>query len=507
VPVISLPDRPSLEHLKNEAKTLQRRVRAGSARAVALVREFHPQFGSVSQDDPRLAAFSRSDAQLVVSRRYGFPSWPRLREQLDVRARYSRYPDADPATADAADAEPLADRFLRLACLNYAGFHEDRLRQAGQLLAERPDIATASIWASAAVGEYEHVSELLSDDPGLVGRQGGPFRWEPLLYAAYSRVPDPAAERSTLEVARRLLAAGADPNAGYLWHGLPCPFTALTGAFGRGEGAPPAHPQAVELASLLLESGADPNDAQALYNCGLQSPPDDDWYLRLLLRYGLGRRVSGPWQARLGTALPSPAELLDQELRKAASDDTPDRARLLLAHGADPASYGTGDPSDGDRNSWEIATFTGHAEVLAVLSEAAEPPEPDPVHVFLGACMSGDDGTVQRMLTADPGLTGAAFAMAPDVIVRAVEEHRPAAVRLLVQVGFDVNQRRRYGAPCTPLHEAAWSGDLEMISLLLGLGADPRIRDRLYDGTPAGWASYNGQDEAAAYLEALEPSG
>ncbi len=507
MPATALPDRPSLEHLKNEAKTLQRRVRARSAGAIALVREFHPEFGPAGQDDPRLAAFSRSDAQLVVARRYGFASWPRLREYLDVREQYSRYPDDEAAAAGAASAEPLADSFLRLACLNYAGFDSGRLTQAGRLLAEHPEIATASIWASAAAGEYEHVSALLAGDPGLVSRQGGPFRWEPLLYAAYSRVPGPAAGRSTLEVARRLLAAGADPNAGYLWHGLPCPFTALTGAFGRGEGAPPAHPQAVELAKLLLDAGADPNDAQALYNCGLQSPPEDDWYLRLLLRYGLGKRVSGPWQARLGNALPSPAELLDQELRKAASDDTPDRARLLLAHGADPASYGTGDPSDGDRNSWEIATFTGHADVLAALSEAAEPPEPDPLHVFLGACMRGDEPAVRQMLAADEGLTAAAIAMAPDVIVRAAEEHRPAAVRLLARLGFKVNRRRRYGAPCTALHEAAWSGDMEMIRLLVELGANPRIRDRMYDGTPAGWARYNGQDEAAEYLEALEQSG
>ena len=32
-----------------------------------------------------------------------------------------------------------------------------------------------------------------------------------------------------LGAARTLLQAGADPNAGYLWHGLPTPFTVLTG--------------------------------------------------------------------------------------------------------------------------------------------------------------------------------------------------------------------------------------------------------------------------------------
>src|SRR6185437_9110723 len=117
----------------------------------------------------------------------------------------------------------------------------------------------------------------------------------------------------------------------------PSPFTALTGAFGRGEGGSPAHPQAAELATLLLAAGADASDSQALYNCGLQSPPDSDEYLRLLLRYGLGTGTGGPWHERLAPAHPSPRQSLDDELIKAVSKDLPDRVALLLEHGADPA--------------------------------------------------------------------------------------------------------------------------------------------------------------------------
>jgi hypothetical protein len=36
----SLPRRPSLEHLRNEARALQRRVRAGDPAALARAREF-----------------------------------------------------------------------------------------------------------------------------------------------------------------------------------------------------------------------------------------------------------------------------------------------------------------------------------------------------------------------------------------------------------------------------------------------------------------------------------
>ena len=64
--------------------------------------------------------------------------------------------------------------------------------------------------------------------------KGGPLDWEPLLYACYSRMDGARTDWSTLEVARLLLAHGADPNAGFLW-GANYVFTALTGAFGEGE--------------------------------------------------------------------------------------------------------------------------------------------------------------------------------------------------------------------------------------------------------------------------------
>lgn len=43
MPTRELPENPNLEHLKNEAKALQRRVRSGDGGALDLVREFHPR--------------------------------------------------------------------------------------------------------------------------------------------------------------------------------------------------------------------------------------------------------------------------------------------------------------------------------------------------------------------------------------------------------------------------------------------------------------------------------
>ena len=72
----------------------------------------------------------------------------------------------------------------------------------------------------------------------LARKEGGPFKWEPLMYLAYARHDSAVSESRVVDSARILLEHGADPNVGYLWHGLPSPFTALTGTFGEGELGP-----------------------------------------------------------------------------------------------------------------------------------------------------------------------------------------------------------------------------------------------------------------------------
>ena len=106
-----LPADPSLEHLRNQAKTLLKN--ADDPQARAFVRMYHP-------DPP--AELKLADAQLIVARAYGFASWPKLRAHLDVIARYTSSPHKAPPSADGAD------EFLRLACLTYS----TTIRRAGR---------------------------------------------------------------------------------------------------------------------------------------------------------------------------------------------------------------------------------------------------------------------------------------------------------------------------------------------------------------------------------------
>ncbi|WP_211261314.1 ankyrin repeat domain-containing protein [Pseudonocardia acaciae] len=408
--------------------------------------------------------------------------------------RYTRAPHREPVH----EAGP--DRLLRLACLTYAD--EDtpaRLDEARRLLATNPELATANIHTMAAVGEVAAAAVALADDPSLANAEGGPFDWPPLLYLAYSRLDGPG--QDTLGVARLLLVNGADPNAGYLWEGLPSPFTALTGALGGGESDQPPHQHELALTRLLLEAGADANDSQALYNRAFAGPGEDrnDW-LELLLAHGLGRGSGGPWHQRMGPMHPTPAKLLQDALLHAAAEGLPNRVRLLLTAGVDVHGLGTEHPITAGWDAYELAMLSGNMEVAGLLREAGARAG-DPMLEFVARCMRGDRDGATRLLADDPSLTERAVAAHPALVCRAAELGRLDAVRLLASLGFAVNPA---GAR-TPLHEAAWRGDLPMVRALLELGADPDAEDAEHRATPSGWAEYNEQREVVEYLASHTP--
>jgi ketosteroid isomerase-like protein len=499
VPPRGLPGNANLEQLKKGAKSFQRAVRAGDAGAAEVVREFHPRLAEAQPGSPQLNGFTRTDAQLVIARQFGFASWPKLKAHLEFVARYARSPHQQPVGEPLTDDQAIIDEFLRLACLNYGDDDPDRFRRAELLLREHDWLARASIHTIAATGEVDAARDLLDRDPSDASLLGGPHGWEPLLYLTYSRVPlGPG--RSGVAVARLLLEHGADPNAGYLWEGLIPPFTALTGALGGGGGLP-MHEEEFELARLLLQAGADANDGQALYNQGWGPHPGEDW-LELLFEFGLGAGDGGPWRRLLGERQDSPRKMLEDLLIAAASHGLTDRVRGLLARGVDPEGRETKHPIYRGRSPVQEAALNGHMDIVSLLVDAGASWEHDQVDELIATAMSGDPAGVERLLAADPGLRERAIERCPDQLVRAAEQNSYDAVAALIDLGFDVNARSR----TAPLHEAAMRGNVRVIRLLVDHGADPSIHDTGYDATPAGWAEHHGQHEAQQLLEALQRS-
>ena len=497
MPTRGLPGNASLEQLKNGAKSFQRAVRAGDSGAAEVVREFHPRLSDALPGSPELNGFTRTDAQLVVARQFGFSSWPKLKAHLELVARYARSPHHQPIGQPLIDNQAVIDEFLRLACLNYGDDDPDRFQCAEALLDQHERLARASIHTIAATGGVDAAAELLSRDGSQASRLGGPYGWQPILYLTYSRVPlGPG--RSGVGVARLLLAHGADPNAGYLWEGLIPPFTALTGALGGG-GAIPKHQEELALARLLLDAGADANDGQALYNQGWGPSAGEEW-LELLFEFGLGTGDGGPWRRLLGERQDSPTKMVEDLLIAAATHGFTDRVRGLLARGVDPAGREIKHPIYRGRSPVQQAALSGHMDIVALLIAAGASWDHDAVDELIAAAMSGDREAVERLLAAGPGLLERAIERYPDQLVRAAAQNSYDAVAALIELGFEVNARDR----TAPLHEAAMRGNVAVIRLLLDHGADPSIRDTGYDATPAGWAEHHQQPEARHLLEELE---
>src|SRR4051812_13393543 len=176
--VPSLPNNPSLERFRRDARRLQRAVHTNDGDAVALVSRHHP-----GGAPPHPERFALTAAQHVVARAVGFSSWPRLQAYLRTAELLRSNP-----TIDVGD-DPLS-RFLSLACLTYS--QDDgpaRWSAAVEVLRAHPDLSEQSVHVAAAVGDPAAVRAHLRERPDDALAHGGPFGWTALFHLAASRVP------------------------------------------------------------------------------------------------------------------------------------------------------------------------------------------------------------------------------------------------------------------------------------------------------------------------------
>ncbi|HEY4146703.1 ankyrin repeat domain-containing protein [Pinirhizobacter sp.] len=83
MPTKQLPEHPSLDHLKHQAKDLLRQHSLGELASAQRLREFHPKLHRSTDQEIFSTHLTLSDAQLAIAREYGFPSWTRLKQRVE----------------------------------------------------------------------------------------------------------------------------------------------------------------------------------------------------------------------------------------------------------------------------------------------------------------------------------------------------------------------------------------------------------------------------------------
>ena len=454
---IPLPSNPDIAKLKKLAKLLFKQFKQADPSALVEISQLHP-----APDRFR----SLRDAQLVIARRYGLAGWQDLKHAVEM------------AALEKLNQSSRVDRFIGLACVRYDGRDTARhYRQAFDLSIQHPELANANLITAILCGNIPLVEKLIMANPAVVHANFTPLHWAPLMYLAYSRLPN----KNTIRIARLLLTHGADPNAFALMQQR-YKFTVLTGVIGEGEAGiehQPPHQNADELAILLLDAGADPADAQALYNT-MFTDSADKW-LTLLKNYGLDNTACINWDAAKDTHT-----IYNFMLETAVTTQRPKRVNYLLDEGADPNAkcfYA-------DRTIHTQALIANNPDIIHALERAGAVETQINKEDLLRIAVARTDVTaINALLDASPD-----------------DLHKPelyqdanlTVLRVLANRGYSVNTQDPNGK--TILHSMSAKGKLDEVTWLLEQGADPLIRDRNYNGTAVGWAHFNQQPQVRDYL-------
>ncbi|HYE30608.1 MAG TPA: ankyrin repeat domain-containing protein [Methylomirabilota bacterium] len=148
----------------------------------------------------------------------------------------------------------------------------------------------------------------------------------------------------------------------------------------------------------------------------------------------------------------------------------------------------------------QVARKFSHEAVFQLLMDRS----PDDVKL-VNACWLGDEQLAADLLQKFPALPKQISAIDLKQVTHAARNNNIKAVTLMLRSGWPVNARGQHGG--TPLHWAAWHGNVAMLREILAFGPDLNMRDHDYNATPVGWAihaSENGWGSPGAdYVESL----
>jgi ankyrin repeat protein len=371
--------------------------------------------------------------------------------------------------------------FIEAACAPLDAWHASgTLERANAVLAAHPEVAKSDIHTAAILGDANGVRGFLALDPASATAKAGPRGWDALTHLCFSRYLrlERARTEGFVSAATALLDAGASANTGwYEQSHQPDPTweSVLYGAAGVAH-----HP---ELTRLLLDRGADPNDGEVAYHAPETYGNNDT--LKILVQSGKLTPAS------LATMLHRKLDWTDYEAvawllahgadpnhmsrwgRRAlhhalGRDNALEAFETLLDHGADPAL-----PANHGASAFEVAAYMGRADVLDLFERRGFTATLDPDAAFLAACTRGDEARARAMAAAEPERLARLQTEHKEILADFAGTGNTAGVRLLLDLGFDINSRTGAAASHgeTALHVAVRHERLSTVKLLIERGA------------------------------------
>jgi ankyrin repeat protein len=251
-----------------------------------------------------------------------------------------------------------------------------------------------------------------------------------------------------------------------------------------GDGQTPLHfASSIDIAAYLLDHGAqidaldvDHESTPAQYMTGDRNP-----IARYLVENGCK------------TDLLMATALSDISLVRSHLDNDPDCIRMRVTDEFFPM---IGSHCGGTIYQWtlgfyvsahQVASKNGDQEILSLLMERSPPEEQ-----LIAACWIGDSALIQRLEPRRPEIVANLSAGNLRQPANAAHNNNTEAVRRLVQRGFPIDKPGRHGA--TPLHWAAFHGNVEMVNEILSKKPPLEVADADHHSTPLGWAIYGSEN-------------